>query len=291
MADRSLENTPTWAITGVCFVLIAIALGAEYGLHLLASLFTKKKTKPLDQALERIKAELRSFGFMSLLLTVGEQPISKICISKSLGGSFLPCESGEHEIEVVGESSCEAHGKVPLMSIEAGGQLQMLIFVLAAFHVLSCLLTLGLGMAKMRRWKFWEEETQSLEYQLCNDSRRFMLSRETPFGKRHLKSWSDHQCFLWIVCSYRQFFDSVSKADYLVLRQGFITTHVSKHCKFNFNKFLSRALDKDFVAVVGISIWNWVFAILSILFNAHSTCGCWSKDGIHHNYNGCGEPK
>ncbi|KAK1277001.1 MLO-like protein 6 [Acorus gramineus] len=57
MADRSLENTPTWAITGVCFVLIAIALGAEYGLHLLASLFTKKKTKPLDQALERIKAD------------------------------------------------------------------------------------------------------------------------------------------------------------------------------------------------------------------------------------------
>ncbi|KAK1285016.1 MLO-like protein 6 [Acorus calamus] len=168
MADNSLEITPTWAVVAVCTVLIAIALVAEYGLHHLAEFLRRKKTRPLHQALERVKAELRSLGFMSLLLTVGEQPISKICISKTLGGSFLPCKGGEYDNVVVGESYCEAQGKVPLMSVEATTQLQMLIFVLAAFHVLSCLLTLSLGMAKMKRWGYWEEETQTLEHSLSH---------------------------------------------------------------------------------------------------------------------------
>ncbi|KAK1277000.1 MLO-like protein 6 [Acorus gramineus] len=206
---------------------------------------------------------------MSLLLTVGEQPISKICISKTLGGSFLPCKGGEYDNVVVGESYCEAQGKVPLMSVEATTQLQMLIFVLAAFHVLSCLLTLSLGMAKMKRWGYWEEETQTLEHSLSYDSRRIKLARETSFGKRHLDSWSDHRIFHWIVCSVRQFINSVSKPDYFALRRGFIMTHVSKDCKFDFNKFLSRALNEDFVIVVGISIWNWAFTVLFILCTAN----------------------
>lgn len=32
----TLEVTPTWAVATVCFVLIAVSLLIEYGLHLLA---------------------------------------------------------------------------------------------------------------------------------------------------------------------------------------------------------------------------------------------------------------
>lgn len=37
-------------------------------------------------------------GFISLLLTVGQSPISNICISKSLGATWHPC-SKEEETE------------------------------------------------------------------------------------------------------------------------------------------------------------------------------------------------
>lgn len=38
-------------------------------------------------------AELMLLGFISLLLNVLEKPIAKICIPKSVGESFLPCEN------------------------------------------------------------------------------------------------------------------------------------------------------------------------------------------------------
>lgn len=31
-------------------------------------------------------------GLISLLLTIGQEPISRICVNKSVGDSFLPCQ-------------------------------------------------------------------------------------------------------------------------------------------------------------------------------------------------------
>lgn len=36
--------------------------------------------------------ELMLLGFVSLLLTVGQGPISRICVSKSIGNSWHPCD-------------------------------------------------------------------------------------------------------------------------------------------------------------------------------------------------------
>lgn len=87
-------------------------------------------------------------GFISLLLTVGQKPIANICIPKSVGESFLPCKSSTfgHAVE---ETKCSDQGKVSLMSREGAYELQYLIFVLAMFHVSSCVLTFALGMAKV----------------------------------------------------------------------------------------------------------------------------------------------
>lgn len=35
---------------------------------------------------------MMKFGFMSFILTISEVPISKICISKGVANSFLPCK-------------------------------------------------------------------------------------------------------------------------------------------------------------------------------------------------------
>ncbi|KAL6141461.1 hypothetical protein ACLB2K_059749 [Fragaria x ananassa] len=54
------------------------------------------------------------------------------------------------------------------------------------------------------------------------DPRRFQHPNQTPFVKRHLKIWSKHPLLLWPVCFARQFGGSISKVDYMTLRNGFI---------------------------------------------------------------------
>ncbi|PON46677.1 Mlo-related protein [Parasponia andersonii] len=182
----TLETTPTWAVATVCFVLIFVSILIEHLLHFLAKYLNKKGRRSLLQVLDKIKSELMLLGFMSLLLTVSEKPIAKICIPKSVGQSFLPCSTTSTDVEDE-EAKCAELGKVSLLSRKGVQQLQYLIFVLAFFHVLSCVLTFGLGMAKMRRWESWEAETRTSEYQFSNDPRRFKLIHQTSFGKRHLK--------------------------------------------------------------------------------------------------------
>ncbi|KAK8954540.1 MLO-like protein 2 [Platanthera zijinensis] len=189
---------------------------------------------------------------------MAEQPISKICISANLADTFLPCEGkppAPASFRHLGDAdTCTKEGKVSLMSSNGIQQLQMLIFLLAVFHVVSSLLTLGLGEIKMKKWGTWEENARTLEYQLSNDPRRFKLAKQTSFGKRHLQFWSSHWPLLWIVCFGRQFTHPLSRADYFALRNGYIDAHLSPNSAYNFHKFLRRSLDKDFKELVTISI-------------------------------------
>ncbi|XP_059064960.1 alpha-humulene synthase-like [Cryptomeria japonica] len=50
---------------------------------------------PLDYICDDVNAELMVMGFISLLLTSGQRPISEICISKSLRDTLLPCSKEE----------------------------------------------------------------------------------------------------------------------------------------------------------------------------------------------------
>ncbi|OAY26250.1 MLO-like protein 6 isoform X2 [Manihot esculenta] len=265
--ERTLETTPTWAVATVCFILILLSITIEHLLHLLAKYFNKRKRKALIQALDKIRSELMLLGFMSLLLTVSEKPIANICIPMSVGETFLPCgslSSSENEEE----TKCAEQGKLSLLSRSGVRELQFLIFVLASFHSLSSILIFGLGMAKMRKWESWEAETRTLEYQFSKDPRRFLLAHQTSFGKRHLRYWSEHRLIRWPTCFLRQFYESVSKVDYLTLRHGFVMAHFEQGTNFDFQNYIERALEKDFGVVVGISFWIWVFSVFYIFFNA-----------------------
>ncbi|MBA0604955.1 hypothetical protein Godav_017578 [Gossypium davidsonii] len=162
-------------------------------------------------------------------------------------------------------------GKVPFVSSEGIHQLHLFIFVLALFHVLYCVLTLALGRAKMKRWKRWEKETGTIEYQFSHDPERFRFARETSFGRRHLSFWTKNPMLMRIVCFFRQFVRSVPKVDYLTLRHGFIMAHLAPHSetKFDFQKYINRSLEEDFNVVVGISPPIWFSAVLFLLLNTH----------------------
>ncbi|KAK3022433.1 hypothetical protein RJ639_047663 [Escallonia herrerae] len=221
---RSLEETPTWAVAIVCFVLVAVSIVIEHIIHLIGKWLKKKHKRALYESLEKVKSvplmilseliksllvwcmgeELMLLGFISLLLTVGQGPISNICIPKKVGATWHPCnkeEEGKRNksddsedegrrrrllalsnmgsggvrrvLAAAGEDKCAAKGKVPFVSADGIHQLHIFIFVLAVFHVLYCVLTMALGRAK--------------------------------------------------VCFFRQFVRSVPKVDYMTLRHGFIT--------------------------------------------------------------------
>ncbi|KAH7568861.1 hypothetical protein JRO89_XS06G0062900 [Xanthoceras sorbifolium] len=290
---RTLEATPTWALATVCFLLIFTSILIEHLLHLLAKYFNKKRRRSLIQALDKIKSDLMLFGFISLLLTVSEKPIANICITKSLAETFLPCGSNDSDAYSQEETKCLEQEKVSFLSRDGVRQLQFLIFILAFFHSLSSVLTFSLGMAKMKRWGSWEAETRTLEYQFTNDPRRFQLTHHTSFGKRHLRCWSEHRFLRWPACFLRQFYKSVSRADYLTLRHGFIMAHLTEASNFDFQKYLKRALEKDFKMRLDLVILSIVHSLqctrilqlfMASLYSISDATGGGYKATRHYNW-------
>ncbi|OMO81199.1 Mlo-related protein [Corchorus olitorius] len=316
---RSLEETPTWAVAVVCFVLLVISIIIEHAIHMVGKWLKKKHKPALYEALEKVKAELMLMGFISLLLTVGQTTISSFCISKSVADTWHPCSkkaeankygekentagSGRRLLEFLShedegfiprrslaakEDKCQEQarfsfshpyfdslinfgGKVAFVSAYGIHQLHIFIFVLACMHIIYCIITYFLGRTKMKRWKKWENETKTIEYQYYNDPERFRFARDTSFGRRHLSFWSRSTLSLWIVCFFRQFFGSVTKVDYLTLRHGFIMAHLApgNETKFDFQKYIKRSLEEDFKVVVGISPIIWLIAVLFLLAYTH----------------------
>ncbi|KAL0775268.1 hypothetical protein Bca101_040420 [Brassica carinata] len=298
--ERSLEETPTWAVAVVCFVILFISILIEYFLHFIGHWFKKKHKKALCEALEKVKAELMLLGFISLLLVVLQTPVSEICIPNRAAATWHPCSraqelakygqdyiddgrkiledydsndfySPRRSLATKGYDKCAEKGKVALVSAYGIHQLHIFIFVLAVFHVLYCITTYALGKTKMKKWKSWEKETKTIEYQYANDPERFRFARDTSFGRRHLNVWSKSSVTLWMTCFFRQFFGSVTKVDYLTLRHGFIMAHLpaGSEARFDFQKYIQRSLEEDFKVVVGISPLIWCIAVLFILTNTH----------------------
>ncbi|XP_039016522.1 MLO-like protein 12 [Hibiscus syriacus] len=269
---RSLEETPTWAVAVVCFVIVIVSIFMEHGIHLLGKWLKKKHKPALYEALEKVKAELMLMGFISLLLTVLKDTIAGFCIPKTVADSWHPCDKKSTDKYPSKEMDhCKKKGQVAFVSTYGIHQLHIFIFVLAVSHILYCIITYALGSTKMKKWKAWESETKTVEYQYYNDPERFRFARDTSFGRRHLNFWTRSSLTLWIACFFRQFFGSVTKVDYLTLRHGFIMAHLAREneTKFDFHKYIKRSLEDDFKVVVGISPIIWFIAVLFLLAYTH----------------------
>ncbi|XVF47139.1 hypothetical protein PTKIN_Ptkin03bG0085300 [Pterospermum kingtungense] len=289
-ASRSLQETPTWAVATVCFIFISLSLLIEHLIHLISKWLKGHKKSALFEAVEKLKSVLMVLGFMSLLLTFTQRYISKICIPNKLANSMLPCHksgpikttkalgyqhhlrSRERILAANSQSSgyCDSKEMSPLISEAGATQLSIFIFVLAVMQIVYSVVMMGLGRAKMRRWKAWEKETQTVEYQAANDPNRFRFTRQTTFAQRHMNSCAGTtSILLWIKCFFQQFFNSVAKVDYLTLRHSFICAHLSTNTSFNFQKYIQRSLEDDFKVVVGISPDMWFLVVIFLLLDIH----------------------
>ncbi|XP_068327823.1 MLO-like protein 8 [Pyrus communis] len=282
---RELDRTPTWAVAGVCAVIIIISFGLEKVLHKAGTWLTDRHKKALFEALEKVKAELMILGFISLILTFGQSYIAKICIPLKVGDTMLPCSVADEEedstasrrrllwyerrsLATASGYKCKT-GYEPLISVNGLHQLHILIFFLAVFHVIYSLITMLLGRLKIRGWKHWEAETSTHNYEFSNDPSRFRLTHETSFVRAHTSFWTRIPFFFYVGCFFRQFFKSVSKSDYLTVRNGFITVHLGAGSKFNFQKYIKRSLEDDFKVVVGVSPVLWTSFVIFLLLNVN----------------------
>ncbi|XP_021975219.2 MLO-like protein 1 [Helianthus annuus] len=287
---NSLEFTPTWVVAAICTVIVGISLAVERLLHYTGKKLKKSGQKPLFEALQKIKEELMLLGFISLLLTVFQSRIVKICVNESLMEHLLPCSlsdkkkasypkplKGTSHIRhlLAGEATtmgyCASKNKVPLLSLEALHHLHIFIFVLAVVHVTFSVLTVVFGVTKIRQWKQWEESiakdnfdaSQVLKHKVTQvKDNDFIRNRFLGIGKRSTIRG-------WLHSFFKQFYGSVTKSDYVALRLGFITTHCKANPKFNFHKYMIRALEDDFKKVVGISWYLWVFVVLFLFMNVN----------------------
>ncbi|GKA56937.1 MLO-like protein 3 [Tanacetum coccineum] len=125
---------------------------------------------------------------------------------------------------------CASKGMTSFISEQGINQLNTFICVLAIMQIVYSVATMGLGTAKMKSWKAWEQETQTVEYLVAN----------------------------------------VAKVDYFTLRHGFISAHhLSANNSFNFRKYIQRSLEDDFKVVVGISPLMWFLLVILMLIDVY----------------------
>ncbi|EFH41351.1 hypothetical protein ARALYDRAFT_497027 [Arabidopsis lyrata subsp. lyrata] len=276
--EKGLSQTPTWAVALVCTFFILVSVLLEKALHRVATWLWEKHKNSLLEALEKIKAELMILGFISLLLTFGEQYILKICIPEKAAASMLPCpapsthdqdKTHRRRLAAATTSSRCDEGHEALIPATGLHQLHILLFFMAAFHILYSFITMMLGRLKIRGWKKWEQETCSHDYEFSIDPSRFRLTHETSFVRQHSSFWTKIPFFFYAVCFLQQFFRSVGRTDYLTLRHGFIDAHLAPGRKFDFQKYIKRSLEDDFKVVVGISPLLWASFVIFLLLNVN----------------------
>ncbi|XP_020590392.1 MLO-like protein 13 isoform X2 [Phalaenopsis equestris] len=293
--SETLEYTATWVVALVCTIIVVVSLLAERFLHYLGKFLKHEHQDALFRALEKLKEELMLLGFISLLLTVSQSFISDICIPRSASFHMLPCIKEEYaSVEVihyrapseitwkrqrllagdVASNHCTRQGKVQLLSLEALHQLHIFIFVLAVAHVVFSATTMVLGGARIRQWQHWEKEIHreisSTEKFSCSDShQRFSQPHHEFVQERAAGFWRKSAVVSRMMSFFKQFYGSFTKSDYKALRAGFIMRHCPTHSKFNFHKYMMRALEDDFKKVVGISWYLWLFVIIFLLINIH----------------------
>ncbi|KAL9259591.1 MLO-like protein [Drosera capensis] len=224
----TLEYTPTWVLQ-------------------------KNNQKPLFEALQKVKEELMLLGFISLLLTVFQSIIARICIPEKYVTRMLPCSLGEDE------------GSSGSSKFHNTSTVRRVLSEISMTQVAYC-------AAQIRQWKHWEDSFAKDNY----DTEQALKPKITnvhqhDFIRGHFISGSGENIVIvgWASSFFKQFYASVTKADYLTLRYGFIMTHCKGNTKFNFHKYMIRALEDDFKRIVGISWYLWLFAIVFLLLNVN----------------------
>ncbi|XP_010240622.1 MLO-like protein 14 isoform X2 [Brachypodium distachyon] len=242
--------------------------------------------------MEKMKEEMMLLGFISLLLAATSRIISGICIdSKYYNSKFSPCTKEEVEESMSAEHTlaegilhhslrrnlkAQYHhvqacpeGYESFVSHEGLEQLHRFIFVMAVTHVTYSCLTMLLAILKVHTWRKWEDEAFRDNHESFSQIAYVSATRRQPpaLTKSYsFRFWSQNNAVMWVFCFIAQFGQSVVRADYLILRKGFIMNH-NLPPTYDFHNYMIRSMEEEFEKIVGVSGVLWGFVVAFMLFN------------------------
>ena len=103
---------------------------------------------------------------------------------------------------------------------------------------------------QIRQWKQWEESVSKDRF----DAQEFTHVQDHDFIKNRFRGVGKS---LGLQSFCKQFYGSVTKADYATLRLGFIMNHCRGNPKFDFHKYMMRVFEADCKKVVGIRLVSY----------------------------------
>nr|PNR26995.1 hypothetical protein PHYPA_030476 [Physcomitrium patens] len=233
-------------------------------------------------------------GFISLTITILQDPVSKVCVPSSAYNKWTPCRVSkrrknatatatpnakpttnydfpeEHHRRLLASGgsnsfSCSP-GYEPFISPNTLHQLHIFIFVLALVHVIYSCLTMVLALIKVYRWRKWEKEAHNAVKQATTEElmQSIKYTRQSTLVRYHTSKPRSRSRFIVWMDLY------IPRADYPALRLSFITAHNHKEL-YDFHAYMVRSLEDEFQTIVGISSWLWAFVILIWLLNVDGT--------------------
>ncbi|KAG8043956.1 hypothetical protein GUJ93_ZPchr0458g22577 [Zizania palustris] len=264
---RSLALTPTWSVATVLTLLVAASLLIERSIHRLSHWLKKTHRNPLYKAMEKMKQEMMLLGFISLLLVATSRIIS------AHAHKHLIEDIKHHSIRRNLKDHYHHHQGCPegyesFVSQEGLEQLHRFIFVMAVTHVTYSCLTMLLAILKIHTWRKWEDEAFRDNHESFSQIAYVSATRRQPaFGRSYsFRSWSEYNALKWLFCFMAQFGQSVVRADYLILRKGFIMNH-NLAPTYDFHNYMIRSMEEEFEKIVGVSGLLWGFVVAFMLFN------------------------
>ncbi|XP_043708828.1 MLO-like protein 4 [Telopea speciosissima] len=298
--EGSLSDSSSLAVATVLTVMVVVCFLVTSSLEWFGKWLDSPKTKALIPALEKIKEELMLFGLLSLLMGHWAIWVAKICVKQSAFSSrFIPCVEEHSNIDetktlqrmLIGSIHSLNHsiiqkqekihrhdycreGFESFASYESLEQLHRLLFVLALTHVSYSFITIALAMLKIHSWRIWEIQAKSMAIDVSQGSSGITtcnignLGRSTVIFHHTSHPWSKHKYHVWMLCFFRQFWSSINKSEYMVLRLGFLSNH-RLHMSYDFHSYMLRSMEDEFRDIVGISVPLWVYAILCIFLDFH----------------------
>ncbi|KAF8041710.1 hypothetical protein BT93_A0343 [Corymbia citriodora subsp. variegata] len=228
-------------------------------------------------------------GFISLLLSVFQTRIGKICISETLANVWLPCHQnapssstttahfstnpipsdGYRGRRLLADTNttdhCGEEGKVPLLSLTAVHHIHIFIFVLATFHVIVSVAIILCGKARLYYWRKWEQFIIKDGRFIDEKDRRKLLAKKDGHSSGEGNRLATVIRGLRMIGKH--FFPSLTKSEYIAIRLYGIKGPYSENPKYHFEKYVIRGVQKDFDKVVGISWYLWLFVVLFLLLN------------------------
>uniref|UniRef100_A0A0D3G1U0 MLO-like protein n=1 Tax=Oryza barthii TaxID=65489 RepID=A0A0D3G1U0_9ORYZ len=249
---RSLALTPTWSVAIVLTLLVAGSLLIERSIHRLSYWLKKTHRNPLHKAMEKMKEEMMLLGFISLLLAATSRIISGICIdSKYYNSNFSPCTREEVEESIKIKHAVSSARK----------------------HLIEVILHHAARRNLKARYHHNQSCAEGYESFVSHEEIAYISAtrRQPALGRSYsFRSWSENNAIKCVFCFLAQFGQSVVRADYLILRKGFIMTH-NLAPTYDFHDYMVRSMEEEFEKIVGVSGLLWGFVVAFMLFNINGS--------------------